>query len=352
VVTAEAPQASVVPFPSLDIHRTRFEAGLGLLSPALASAHIRIARQVRMLAGDDAVVHCGRALTEGTIALLAGFGAGLPYVCWTHGEELPIVASSRELTWIMRRVHRRAAALLANSRNTASLLTALGNPPERVHVVHPGVDPTRFRPDADSYDLRQRVGRGADLVLLSVGRLQARKGHDLVIRALPAIATSLTLRYVIAGEGPEKDRLSALAADLGLSDRVEFLGKISPEALPGLYAASDIFVHPNRVEGGDFEGFGIVFLEAAATGLPAIGGRSGGVPEAIEDGVTGMLVGGQDAEELQRAILSLALSRPLRERLGAAARDRVLREFTWDRAARQVHEIDIAIRKSRGAPMR
>jgi phosphatidyl-myo-inositol dimannoside synthase len=352
VVTAEASQASVVPFPSLDIHRTRFEADLGVLSLASSSAHIRIARQVRALAGDDAVVHCGRALTEGTIALVAGIGASLPYACWTHGEELPIVASSRELTWIMRRVHRRAAALLANSRNTASLLTALGNPPERVHVVHPGVDPTRFRPDAASQDLRQRLGRGADLVLLSVGRLQARKGHDLVIRALPAFGTRPILRYVIAGEGPEKDRLTALATSLGLGDRVEFLGKVPPAELPGLYAASDIFVHPNRVEGADFEGFGIVFLEAAAAGLPAIGGRSGGVPEAVEDGVTGLLVGGRDVEELQRAILSLAQSKPLRERVGAAARDRVLREFTWDRAARRVLEIDSEIRQRSGAPMR
>src|SRR5206468_3076535 len=102
-------------------------------------------------------------------------------------------------------------------------------------------------------------------------------------------------------------RLELLVAELGLADRVHFVGEVGPDALPAYYAACDLFVMPNRSEGADFEGFGIVFLEAAASGKPAIGGRSGGVTEAIDEGRTGLLVDGTDLGELASAIRELAV---------------------------------------------
>jgi phosphatidyl-myo-inositol dimannoside synthase len=126
---------------------------------------------------------------------------------------------------------------------------------------------------------------------------------------------------------------------------VDFVGVVPSDALPAYYAAADIFVHPNRVEGEDFEGFGMVFLEAAASGTPVIGGRSGGVPEAIDEGKTGLLVDGIDAHELAAAIRQLAASATLRASFGTAARQRVLTHFTWPRAVKQVEDIDALIRR-------
>jgi phosphatidylinositol alpha-1,6-mannosyltransferase len=131
---------------------------------------------------------------------------------------------------------------------------------------------------------------------------------------------------------------------------VRFAGEVHDHDLPSYYAACDIFLLPNRVEGGDFEGFGIVFLEAAATEKPSIGGRTGGVSEAIEGGVTGLLVSGEDIPELAEAIRRLAASVDLRRAMGQAARARVLGSFTWEIAAAKVAEIQRQLAKGIHGP--
>ena len=317
----------------------------GILTPAGLGRHLRTARSIRSLAASPhAIVHCGRALPEGVSALVARSVGGARYVCWTHGEELAYARSSRELGVLMRLVHRGAAAVIANSRNSARLLVSMGVSAERVHVVYPGVDATRFHPGAADRRSRQAMAPHGELVMLSVGRLQSRKGHDLAIAALDSIRQEIPgLRYVIAGDGEERQRLERIVSERGLRDAVTFAGNVPDEALPALYAASDFFVHPNRVEGEDFEGFGIVFLEAAASGRAVIGGATGGVPEAVEEGVTGLLVGGTDPQELAGAIRRLALSAELRQRMGQAGRRRVLTDFTWERAAAKVSALQAAL---------
>ena len=132
------------------------------------------------------------------------------------------------------------------------------------------------------------------------------------------------------GDGPHQAQLEADAGSLGVVDIVHFVGPASEADLPGWYAAADVFVLPNRSDGVDFEGFGIVFLEAAAAGLPVIGGRSGGVPEAVAEGVTGTLVDGADIEDLTRAMRAYAVSGVERDAAGARGRRRVVQQFTWD----------------------
>jgi phosphatidylinositol alpha-1,6-mannosyltransferase len=332
---------------SLKVVRTAFGSRPGLFGTESLPSQFRLARQIRKTAQIGSIVHCGRALPEGSAAWLSRLAGGHPYLCWTFGEELAYAASSRELSWLLKRVHRGAGALLAICQNTAGLLRDLGNPSAKIHVVYPGVDADRFRPAAGGEAIRRALLQDGELMLLAVGRLQLRKGHDLVIRTLGGLVRSgPRLRYVIVGDGEERQMLESLAVEQGVADRVRFMGKVPSAALPSYYAAADIFVHPNRVDGVDFEGFGLVFLEAAASGLPAIGGRSGGVPEAIEDGRTGMLVGGKDVEELARAIRLLAGSDILRAELGRAARTRALSQFTWERAAGQVDVIDASLRPS------
>jgi phosphatidylinositol alpha-1,6-mannosyltransferase len=302
----------------------------GLMRPASLARHVRVAREVRRLSPRDTIVHCGRGLPEGLSAMLSR----RRFACWTHGEELGYASTSRELTWLLPRVYARALAVLANSHNSARLLHKWGVSPDRITVIHPGVDPQRFRPDADPGDWRQRFARNGELLLLSVGRLQRRKGHDLVLTALAGWQEAdPPVRYLIAGDGDNRLALEQQVRDAALNDRVTFVGAIADAALPGLYAAADVFVMPNRSDGVDFEGFGIVFLEAAASGLPCIAGNSGGAPEAIEDGQTGYLVSGHDADELRQVLERLTGSVETRRRMGACGRERILRDFTEERGA-------------------
>lgn len=308
----------------------------GVLGRGCLARHVRIAREVRRLTSGDTIVHCSRGLPEGLSAALSG----RRFLCWTHGEELGYASTSRELTWLLRRVYRRAAVIVANSRNSARLLAGWGVEADRITVIHPGVDAARFRPDTDRGAWRERHARSGELLLLSVGRLQRRKGHDLVLAALAKWSPDdPPVRYLIAGDGDQRAALEAQARSLSVHDRVTFLGVVPDAELPGLYAASDVFVMPNRTDGVDFEGFGIVFLEAAAASLPCIAGNSGGAPEAIEDGKTGVLVSGTDPDELASVLHRLALSGEERRRMGACGRLRVLRDFSWEGGARRVVEL-------------
>jgi phosphatidyl-myo-inositol dimannoside synthase len=318
----------------------------GLANPLGLQHHLRRASRLwRLTTGTPTIVHGCCLLPEGLDAWLAHLVGGAPYLCWAHGEELANASKSRELSLLLHRVQRGASALIANCGNTARFLGRLGARPELVDIVHPGVDAMRFRPDAvGAADLRRRFAGDDEILMLTVGRLQARKGHDLALRALSGLRDHTpSIRYVVAGDGADRPRLQTLAADLKVDDRVTFLGAVLADELPALYAAADFFVHPNRINDGDFEGFGIVFLEAAAAGLPVIGGQSGGVPEAVADNLTGHLVSGTSVDELKQAILALADSPERRRALGQAGRARVEREFSWDRAAAKVTEIHLRV---------
>jgi phosphatidylinositol alpha-1,6-mannosyltransferase len=314
------------------IHGTNW----GVLGARALWRHLRLARTIAAHArGRNVVVHCGRAQPEGVAAMLAQrlFGSP-PFVFWAHGEDVACALTSRDFAMTMRQVHRRAAAILANSHHTARVLASAGVPAEKVCVIHPGVDPVRFNPDIDTSALRRKLAPNGELLLLSVGRMQRRKGHDLMLEAIARLPQTLPrCRYVIVGDGEERQRLETLAAALGVVDRVLFEGEVSWDVLPEYFAACDLFVLPNRVDAHDFEGFGIVFLEAAAAGKAVIGGRSGGVPEAVSEGETGLLVAGTDAGELAAAVQRLLSSDGLRRDMGAAGRARVLRSFTWECAA-------------------
>jgi phosphatidylinositol alpha-1,6-mannosyltransferase len=221
------------------------------------------------------------------------------------------------------------------------MLVNIGVPASIVHVVRPGVDAARFHPDIPGAEaLRRELAPNGEIVCLTVGRLQRRKGHDLVIEALAALGPEAgTVRYVIVGDGEERGRLEELVRTHGLESTVVFKGQVSADDLPRYYAAADIFVHPNRVDGQDFEGFGIVFLEAAACGLPVIAGRNGGAVETLVAGETGMLVSGTDVAELRQSMAALIASREKRRAMGRAGRARVEREFSWHRAADRISAV-------------
>ena len=271
---------------------------------------------------------------EGPAALLAGGSA--PVALIAHGREfLP-----QDSRWLKRPVQRwvlrRAGVALANSEYTAANLRLAGVPPQRIRVIYCGVEALRYQVPREQVeklrgDLRLRGKR----VLLTAGRLVARKGHDVVLRALPQVlASSGEVHYLVVGDGPERARLVALAAELGVAAHVSFLGRLSDELMPAHFAVCDAFVMPSRdIPGQPIEGFGIAYLEAAAAGKPAVAGRSGGAPEAVLDGVTGLVVDPQSPAEVATAVTRLLQDASLATGLGRAARERVEREFTWARVA-------------------
>jgi phosphatidylinositol alpha-1,6-mannosyltransferase len=164
----------------------------------------------------------------------------------------------------------------------------------------------------------------------------------MVIRALPRLRESIPeVNYLIVGDGPYRPQLESLAEAMGVQDHVIFAGQVPTEELPDVYALSDVFVMPSRerLEVDDVEGFGIVFLEASACAKPVIGGRSGGIPEAIVDGVTGLLVDAHDPEDIGNALARLLTDRDLAIRLGQQGRLRVVHDFDWARVADQVEGI-------------
>jgi phosphatidylinositol alpha-1,6-mannosyltransferase len=336
---------SSVPLAGLPQQWIRIESRKrGVLSLGEARQVWRVAQAIRSHTHHNprTFVHTARPLPEGLPALVSRYLSLRPahYVCWAHGEDLAAALTSREHAWLARRVCRNAATMIANSKFTADLIGSLGVPAHRVRTVYPGVDVDRFRPDIDAAAARLQLGSSDGPVLLSVGRLQRRKGHDLVIEAIALLHGEFPgLQYLIAGDGQERVRLEELVRAHAVQQHVRFLGGVSDDQLPDLYAACDIFVMPTRQDAHDVEGFGIVFLEAAAAGRPSIGGRNGGVPEAVAEGETGLLVAGTDSGELAKAIRTLARSPTLRAAMGAAGRRRVVQSFTWDRAAQQVEAL-------------
>jgi phosphatidylinositol alpha-1,6-mannosyltransferase len=286
-------------------------------------------------------LHAGKCLPEGMLAWLLRRRYGLPYACTVHGEEMNLATTSRELACLTRRVLWGADFLIANSRNTERILrTDWGLPAGRIHVLYPGVDTRRFVPAARVPEVRARLGWGDRLVILTVGRLQKRKGHDQMIRALSAVRQRIPdVLYAILGDGEERPALQALAAAAGLAAQVQFLGELGEDALVPCYQQCDLFVLPNRQVGRDIEGFGIVLLEAQACAKPVVAGTSGGTAETMQIPDTGRVVPCDGPEELAAVVGDLLADRAGLEAMGQAARQWVASRFDWEVLGREARRL-------------
>ena len=266
----------------------------------------------------------------------------IPYVVYAHGNEILGVSQS---DWQKPRLSlMNADRILAVSRFTAQLLGEIGVPAEKIEIIHPGCDIHHFHPREPNPDLRDKLlgGKVNSRVILSVGNLVSRKGHDVVIKALPLLMEKIPdVVYLIVGDGGYRKELEDLAAALGVRERVILAGQVSHQSLPDVYALSDVFIMPSRaqLESCDVEGFGIVFLEAGACGKPVIAGRSGGVEDAVLDGVTGILVNPVDVDDVANALTQVLSDTGLAVTLGRQGRERVVREFDWKRVAGRIHSV-------------
>jgi len=266
--------------------------------------------------------------------------AGVPSVILTHGAELWF-ARMPGTSDAMARAFGAARAVTGVSEYVAGSLRPLIPASVPFVLLPPAVDPNRFGPGVEGSDVRARHRLGDRPVVLCVSRLVPRKGQDTLIRAMPVVRRLLPEAVlVIVGDGPARSQLESLAAGAPAGSIV-FVGEVPDRELPAHYAAADVFAMPcrSRFGGLEVEGFGIVFLEAAATGRAVVAGRSGGAAEAMVDEETGLLVESREPKATALAIARLLLDPQLRARMGAAGRARVEAHFTWDGRAEQLATI-------------
>jgi phosphatidylinositol alpha-1,6-mannosyltransferase len=223
----------------------------------------------------------------------------------------------------------RADAILTVSDYMKRRLMDRGIDPHKIHPLH--VSPTGLPDPAPErvLALRSQWG-GGDPLLLTVARLVKRKGIDVVIRALAQVLEVVpSARYWVVGDGPDRERLEGLARGLGVHASVAFLGEVSPEDMAACYGTADLFVMTpvSDERRGDIEGLGLTFVEAALAGLPCVGSDSGGVPEAVADEETGLIVPEKDVKALAEALSRLARDEALRRAWGSAGRQRAQRLF-------------------------
>lgn len=247
---------------------------------------------------------------------------GKRMVIYVHGEEITTRFDAGSFG-ASRAIHLRAAdAVVAVSRFTQRVLVdEMGIAPDRVCLIENGVDTRRFFPGPDDPAFRARFGLAGKRIVVAVGRLIARKGFDQTIRAWPQVfAAHPDSHLLIIGDGPQRTALQALADQSGVAHSITLAGALSDADLLAAYRSAALFAMPNRtMPDGDTEGFGLTFLEANACGRAVVGGRAGGAVEAVQDGVSGLLVNGERVDEIADAILRILGDDAFRARLEAGA---------------------------------
>lgn len=263
----------------------------------------------------------------------------VPYGLFVYGAEVTMLASGRRSRWGRVVTCPRAFGLLGAdrviciSRFVQRRVEVMGVPPGRTHMASPGVVCPGSGPSSEALSTLAPGRR----VVLTVGRLVERKGVDRAIEAMAQVRKQVPDAVLnIVGDGPDRLRLERIAASLDLERHVRFVGRVSDEEKAEWYRAAEVFVMPNRqLPDGDVEGFGIVFLEANAYGLPVVGGRSGGAVEAIVERETGLLVDPNDVDGIARAIAQLLTNRRLAQRMGEAGR-RWAERSSWGETAASI----------------
>lgn len=269
--------------------------------------------------------------------------ANKQYVMFLHGDDTtPNFQKKNPLPGMLtRRLVLGAYWTFFNS--TYSLVAverAVGGLGGKASAVGCGFQIEHIVEASDRKEAKRKVGWGDELVLISVCRLEKRKGVDTTIQALPAVIREFPdCRYVVAGDGPARMELESLAARLGLGDRVSFLGRIDEPFKRALYMAADLYVMPSRPGAmGEVEGFGISLLEANAHGLAVVSSRAGGITDAVTDGENGLLVRPNDSGQLATAICRLLADPDRRREMSTKGQERIRNHFNWQRIVDQVEK--------------
>jgi len=297
--------------------------GFGLPT-AGAFVFARIVGQVRALKTSNRVdlIHAHGPLPCGHAAMLLSKELGVPYVVSVHGLDAFSTeqVGGRAGEWcrrISQRVYRSSRRVICISERVREQVLAGTGPGCRTSVVYNGVDPELFSPGSSEPS-------SGGPVVLCVGNLLPIKGHEVLVRAVAALAFEFpALTLEIIGHGPEQPRLQALAQQLEITERVRFLGRQSRRQVAAAMRRCTVFALPSR-----YEGLGCVYLEAMSVGKPVIGCRGQGIAEIIQHGSNGFLVGPDNERELSLALAMLLRDEPRRRNLGVAARDTIIERLT------------------------
>jgi phosphatidylinositol alpha-1,6-mannosyltransferase len=313
---------------------------------------LRWSRRAVALASELSVefIWCGNLKPASYPARWAKVRTGVPYGIFLHGGDLLILRRQIQRSLLKRRtaraLFRSASVLINNSSWTASLCGAVleelgigaGGPESR--TVPLGADPEMFRPGLDQTEVRRRYGLDGRRWLLSVARLTRHKGIDTGIQALAQLVKDYPdLAYAVIGSGDERPALEKMAGTLGVKNRVRFLSDVPDSDLPALYNCAEVYLGLSRIMDQRVEGFGISLVEASACGLPVLAGQTGGIPDAVRQGQTGLLVDAEQPAQVITALRRLLDDRALAVRLGMAGRHAVETYYNWNRVARDVARI-------------
>jgi phosphatidylinositol alpha-1,6-mannosyltransferase len=347
VSTGRAPASASVTTPDgVEIDRMPFPVRQLRVVPGLLFWGRRVASLVRDR--DAPFVWAGSLKPAAYVARWARERTDVPYGILVYGNDLLALQHQIHRSPIQRATAaallRSAAVLVAVSewtRDQARALTGELGVDVPIRVVPLGADPARLHPGVDAAPVRLRYGLADGTWLLTVGAGAPHKGVDTAFRALAELKKGRpSLRYAVAGARQHTEALRRLADAHGVAERVVFIPDVTEEELPALYRAAGIYLGVSRREGRSVEGFGIALAEAGAAGLPVIAGRSGGIPELVRDGETGLLVDPEHTGPLVQAIERLLDNPELARRLGGAGRAEVERYYNWGRVVRELREVE------------
>jgi len=276
---------------------------------------------------------------------LASILLNLKYVSTVHGSEVLLsclnnIKGARLRKYLFKKLCHNAKNVIAVSNYTKSLLIENKIMTDNIEVIPNGITAARFSCPANPKKVSEIKAshniNANDKVLLTLSVLKSRKGHDMVIQALSKVLEQFpNIKYVIAGCGSDLDRLRGLVHQHNLDGKVIFAGEVDEDDVIHYYDMCDVYVMPSRQDGAWVEGYGISFLEANAREKPVIGGRHGGVVEAIIDNETGILVEPNSPEEIAQAIIKLLSDEKLAKRMGENGRDRCLSQLNWKNIVKQ-----------------
>lgn len=276
-----------------------------------------------------------QVLPVGTAVSIVARLLRLPYIISCHGTDLLFAKKQSRKRRLCKKILLRAERIIVNSNVTGRIAEGYGVSRENIEYIYPapGITPALLPQERTAVSEIYRTRK----IILTVSRLVERKGHEYVLRALPGILAEIPdVLYCIIGEGSHEAALRALVRSLRIESAVLFAGRLSDEDTAQWYDACSVFVMTPEDRNGDIEGFGIVYLEAQSFGKPVIGSRTGGVAEAVHDGVTGLLVEPKDTVAIQHALLRFLRDPQYATSLGEAGRSRVAEEFQWKRQAEKL----------------
>lgn len=309
---------------------------------ALTGTLAGLARLVATNGGFD-IIHAHWVLPNGPPAGLVAALVGLPLVVSLHGSDVSVAERHWLAAGAAGAVFRQAAQVTACSSDLRSRALLLGARTNTSRVIPYGVDTTAFAPRPDAQQAaRQALGLSGNApIVLALGRLVYKKGFGILLDAWPQVhAQHPHARLVIVGDGDLRGELQAQARQLGVNDQVIFTGQLDRARTADMLSAADVFVVPSvRDQSGNVDGLPNTLLEGMGAARPIVASRLAGIPQVITDGVHGLLVPEKDSDALARSINLLLDDRGLAHRLGAAARQRIERELTWEATAAQFEQV-------------